>query len=274
MCRGIPLIVLAVACSSSPLSKAPTTGTGATAEQELARLERDWGEALGRRDTAFFNRVMADDFLQTGDAKTGTKQEFLKSLAGPPSDNLRYQLSETVIRQFGPAAVVSGLVTFPSLHRQSRYTEVWTKESGQWRVHHGHYNDLPPAAGSKRGADGDTLDIYLHHVAAGTRQAYEQWMTDVWEPAFRKGGDVWAPNRLAVEAERVLRPTRPDRDGSYTYVYLFDPMPSDTAEAHATFPETYLERAGYSKAAAAREGKRYLSLILRDEGHTQVQRHF
>jgi ketosteroid isomerase-like protein len=155
MHRCIVLVVLAVACDPSP-SKAPTTGTG-NAEQELARLERDWGEALGRGDTAFFNRVMADDFLQTGGAKTGTKQDFLKSLSGPSNDDMRSELSETVIRQYGPAAVVTGLVTFPSQHRQSRYTEVWTKESGQWRVHHGHYNDLPPAAGSKRGADGDTL---------------------------------------------------------------------------------------------------------------------
>jgi hypothetical protein len=102
---------------------------------------------------------------------------------------------------------------------------------------------LAPFCRLEARSDGDTLDIYLHHVAPGARKAYEPWMTEVWEPAFRKGGDTWAPNRLAVEAERVLRPTRPDRDGSYTYVYLFDPMPSDTAEAHATFPETYLERA-------------------------------
>jgi hypothetical protein len=75
-------MVLAVACSPSPHPKAATTGTGA-AEQELAQLERDRGVALGRSDTAFFSRVMADDFRQTGDAKTGTKQEFLHRCADP-----------------------------------------------------------------------------------------------------------------------------------------------------------------------------------------------
>ena len=193
MLRGIPLIVFAVACSSSPSSQAHTTGDAGTTEQELARIEREWGDALGRGDTAFFNRVMADDFLQTGDAKTGTKQDFMKDVSRPPSGNLRYELSETMIRQYGSAAVVTGLVTFPAVHRKTRYTEVWTKESGQWRVHHAHYNDLPAADGSKRGADGDTLDIYLHHVAPGARKACEQWMAEVWEPAFRKSGDAWAP---------------------------------------------------------------------------------
>jgi hypothetical protein len=105
------------------------------------RLEQDWSIALARNDTAFFQRVMADDFLQTGGAETHTKRDFLASLSGPSDTGSgSEQLMETVIRQYGTTAVVTGLVNAPTEGRRYRYTEVWTRDGGQWRAHVGHYN--------------------------------------------------------------------------------------------------------------------------------------
>jgi hypothetical protein len=77
-------------------------------------MEREWSEALARSDTTFFERVLADDYIATGGLKT-------------------------------QVAVITGLVTFSAQHMRARYTEVWTKENGQWQAHLGHYSHFPDA---------------------------------------------------------------------------------------------------------------------------------
>ena len=42
------------------------------AARELRQLQDQWRRALSSRDTAFFQRVLADEFLLTGDATTQT----------------------------------------------------------------------------------------------------------------------------------------------------------------------------------------------------------
>ena len=37
------------------------------------------------------------------------------------------------------------LVSFPAQHMRARYTEVWTKEQGQWQAHLGHYSHFSDA---------------------------------------------------------------------------------------------------------------------------------
>jgi ketosteroid isomerase-like protein len=133
------------ACSRSSTTAEATSGPApAGAEQDLLRIEQEWGDALGRHDSTFFNRVLADDYLATVGAKTETKREYMaENLSGPPTPADRYELGDTHVRQYGPVAIVTGLVTYPAQDRRERYTEVWTKEGGQWRVHVGHYNTVP-----------------------------------------------------------------------------------------------------------------------------------
>jgi hypothetical protein len=74
-------------------SRSSTTAEGVAApapagfQGELLQVEKDWSAALTRRDTAFFERTLADDFIEVGGEKTETKRDFLANLAGPP-DNI------------------------------------------------------------------------------------------------------------------------------------------------------------------------------------------
>ena len=154
---------LVLACSPSTATRSDPAPAAGSAEQELMRLEHEWGVALARNDTTFFQRTLADDFLQTGGAHTGTKRDFLASLTGPPQPEIETeQMAETVIRQYGTTAVVTGLVNAPAEGRQYRYTEVWTDDGGQWRAHVGHYNVVAPEGPTAAASDSSAGQSAAH----------------------------------------------------------------------------------------------------------------
>src|SRR5688500_13612799 len=116
------------------------------AAQELRAMQDQWRRALTARDTAFFRRVLADEFLLTGDARTQTKSEFMSELASSGGTVPSARPEETNVRLFGNIAVITGLVRYdlPATPTpvQARFTEVWVKRAGQWFSVHGHYNLL------------------------------------------------------------------------------------------------------------------------------------
>lgn len=126
------------------VSSDPTPASGV--ESELVRIEREFGQALGRRDTAYSNRVLAADFISIGEPANTGKREFITSLASSQGAAPSYELLETHVRQYGAATIVTGLVNYPAYRRQLRFSEVWTKDSGDWRLHVGHYDYLPAAS--------------------------------------------------------------------------------------------------------------------------------
>ena len=116
------------------------------AVQELRQLQDQWRQALSARDTTFFQRVLAEEFLLTGNATTQTKADFLLELQTSSGTVPLAHSEQTNIRLFGDFAVTTGLVRYDVPGNPSpvisRYTEVWVKRQGQWRSIHGHYNPL------------------------------------------------------------------------------------------------------------------------------------
>ena len=143
---------LVAACSTA----APRDGDPGTAPrvpeatvlaaQELRRMQDQWRQALSARDTTFFRRVLADEFLLTGDARTQTKTDFLLELASSGGTVPSARPEETNVRLFGNIAVITGLVRYDIPANptpvQARFSEVWVKRDGQWFSVHGHYNLL------------------------------------------------------------------------------------------------------------------------------------
>jgi ketosteroid isomerase-like protein len=148
MRRFLAAATLLAGCSGGPPpTTAPAPGAAAPAQtaQELRQLQVEWGKALAGRDTVFFQRTLADEFLLTGDANTESKSAFLAALANSPGVPPSYP-EQTVIRVFGDIAVMTGLLRYeipghpvPVL---SRYSEVWIRRGGRWQAVHGHFNTL------------------------------------------------------------------------------------------------------------------------------------
>ena len=130
-----------------------------------------------------------------------------------------------------------------------------------------------PQAG-RRGQDGDTLMLFVHHVKASRRAEYERWFSDVWAPAQRAVAEKRESARLLSMAERDLRPTQPTSDGDYIYAYLYDPWVTDTGGPSGGFPASMLMEAGRSAEDAKKQAEAYRSFVTKDEVYLFVQKHF
>jgi ketosteroid isomerase-like protein len=144
------LMPLLVACGAARQNAAPPPGLEADvqAAQEIMKLEEEWGVALSRRDTAFFSRILADEFVTTGGEAIRTKQEVIKELGSGTGPLAAPRLQSTRVRVYGDVAVITGLVRFNGpaggAASPTRFTEVWVKRNGNWQAVHGHYNPVAP----------------------------------------------------------------------------------------------------------------------------------
>lgn len=151
--RGACVAWLLLGCGSARQSArlGPEAEAEVLAAKEIMRLEEQWGQALSRRDTAFFSRILADEFVTTGGESVKSKQEVIRELGGGTGPLAAPRLQSTRIRVYGDVAVVTGLVTFDTTTGTgsplTRFTEVWVKRSGSWRAVHGHYNPVGMEAG-------------------------------------------------------------------------------------------------------------------------------
>ena len=106
----------------------------------MKNLERQWEEALTRRDVAALDRLMADDYvLTTVRGEVVNKARVLEEIKSA-NVTAKVRNTDTAVRLFGDTAVVTGLVLISGrfndqdVSTQSRYMKVYVKRSGRWQV--------------------------------------------------------------------------------------------------------------------------------------------
>lgn len=111
------------------------------AEQEIVRLADAWANAELRSDTAFLERLLAEDFIGVGPLGfLLTKQQWL---ARHQSGDMKYEvhtLDEVRVRAYSEAAIVIGRLTQQATYQgnpinaQMRTTLVFVHQQGQWQL--------------------------------------------------------------------------------------------------------------------------------------------
>jgi hypothetical protein len=148
------LAVLVVAASFAA-GQTPETKTGQAktagekapassgADQELIKLDQEWGEAGLRGDTAALERILADDFQGSDPKGVMTKAQ---SIAQAKSDsanitNATYKADEYTVRWLDKdtavmfhRAVEKGQNKGADYTDQHRSIHVWKKVNGRWQV--------------------------------------------------------------------------------------------------------------------------------------------
>ena len=112
-----------------------------SAEQELIRLENNWNDAIVKHDWAFFDQILAEDYISTNfDGSVGTKADFLKFLKSGESVMDSSTVDDMKVRIYGDAAVVTGRFTTvkelyqgKDLSGRYRLTDTWVKRAGRWQ---------------------------------------------------------------------------------------------------------------------------------------------
>ena len=74
---------------------------------------------------------------------------------------------------------------------------------------------------------GDPMWVILNHVKADKRQQFEKFAYKVLLPALEENAKSNLTTRIMIGQTRMLEPRRANKDSSYTYIWLMDPLVKD-----------------------------------------------
>ena len=117
--------------------------------EEIKKVDRERIQAQIHADSAALDRIYAEDFIGVGPSGTvRTKKDVLADFA---SGSLKFQsitTDDVRIRVYGNAAVETGLSTMKGrdaekvVPEENRFTRVWIKQGGRWRLVANHYSNI------------------------------------------------------------------------------------------------------------------------------------
>ena len=143
----IAVLVLTVApiCEGQEQSASRDQRSGV--EQVIRQLDNERIQAQIHADATALDRIYAADFIGVGPSGTvRTKPQVLLDFT---SGDLKFQsitTDEVQVRVYGDAAVETGLSTMigqdkgKAVPRDTRFTRVWVKQQGSWRLVANHYS--------------------------------------------------------------------------------------------------------------------------------------
>jgi ketosteroid isomerase-like protein len=113
----------------------------ASVQQTLMQMERDWGQAVAKNDTATVDKFMADDWVGIDfEGKSITKAEAMADMKSGASTTQSYEIGPMKVRELGNTAVVTGSDTEKSTYKgkdsSGKYvwTDVWVMRDGRWQA--------------------------------------------------------------------------------------------------------------------------------------------
>ena len=147
--KSLVTAVLALALTSIVMAQEQSTaGTQrSNIEQVIRQLDGERIQAQIGADAAALDRIYADDFIGVGPSGTvRTKKQVILDFT---SGTLKFQsitTDEVQVRVYENTAVETGLSTMDgqdkgkTVPRNTRFTRVWVKQQGFWRLVANHYS--------------------------------------------------------------------------------------------------------------------------------------
>src|SRR5437762_11404377 len=149
MRRTLVIAVLALTATSIALGQKQSASRDqrSSVEQAIRKLDNERIQAQIHADAAALARIYADDFIGVGPSGTvRTKPQVISDFT---SGDLRFQsitTDEVRVRVYGNAAVETGRSTMngqdkgKAVPHDTRFTRVWVKQNGRWRLVANHYS--------------------------------------------------------------------------------------------------------------------------------------
>jgi ketosteroid isomerase-like protein len=144
------LVIVAVALATSIAQGQKQSGSQddrSRVEQAIRQLDSERTQAQIGADAVALDRIYADDFIGVG--PSGTVRNKSQVISDFTSGNLKFQsitTDEVQIRVYENTAVETGLSTMvgqdkgKAVPRDTRFTRVWIKQQGRWRLVSNHYS--------------------------------------------------------------------------------------------------------------------------------------
>lgn len=74
--------------------------------------------------------------------------------------------------------------------------------------------------------EGDEVWVIVNTIKADKREQFEKWVFEIFWPAGLK--KLTGNQRKAFQQTRILAPTKANDDGTWSYLYLMDPVAKDS----------------------------------------------
>jgi len=144
---AIGVVAFSVAAIASGQEQDRIRDPKGTVEQVIRKLDTERIQAQIHADAAALERIYADDFIGVGPSGTvRTKPQVISDFT---SGDLKFQsitTDDVQVRVYGDAAVETGRSTMDgqdkgkAVPRDTRFTRVWVKQQGRWRLVANHYS--------------------------------------------------------------------------------------------------------------------------------------
>ena len=146
---AIAVVTFSVAAIASGQEQGANRDPKKMVEQAIRKLDNERIQAQIHADAAALERIYADDFIGVG--PSGTVRTKPQVIADFTSGNLRFEsITTDDVRVYGNAAVGTGLSTMngqdkgKAVPHDTRFTRVWVKQHGRWRLVANHYSTSMP----------------------------------------------------------------------------------------------------------------------------------
>ena len=144
---AVSLVVLVFGVAALAQTQAqPKSGS---VEQELIKLEKGWNDSWVKRDWAFLDQILADDYTGThSDGSVFTKAQELADMKSNESVVASIMSDDFKVRVYGDVAVVTFRFTTKEQAKgkdtsgQYRTTDIWVKLAGRWQCVAGHSSEI------------------------------------------------------------------------------------------------------------------------------------
>jgi ketosteroid isomerase-like protein len=120
-----------------------------SAEQELITLEKRWNDSWVKRDPAFLDRILADDYVGTrSDGSVFNKAQEIADMKSNESVVAYITSDDFLVRVYGDAAVITFRFTTKEENKgkdisgQYRTTDTWVKRGGRWQCVASHGSEI------------------------------------------------------------------------------------------------------------------------------------
>jgi ketosteroid isomerase-like protein len=117
------------------------TGQDPAVAEAIAALNRQWMEAYTKRDTAFLDLHMSDDYVGTfPDGTIHDKKSEIEAVASGAIAITEMTSSEMTVRVYDNAAVITGQSSVKARvggqdrSAELRFTGVWIKRADRWQA--------------------------------------------------------------------------------------------------------------------------------------------
>jgi ketosteroid isomerase-like protein len=146
------LVLAALAAAMlSTVAARETFAQASRTKSEVMKAEREYVAALLKSDAAAFSRLFASNYVVTKNTgQTMSKAEHIAYVKSGASKFRRAEITDVTVTLAGNAAVVTGQLSSDQTDETgahsatSRYTHVWVKQNGRWRMVSNHFHRPDP----------------------------------------------------------------------------------------------------------------------------------